>query len=108
MIDREIARDGKASLRMSRDAATRATEGFLLMMRARPQVRIVGEPSRGASGNPGPFELLPGVTVFASRWRTLTPDGKLLERVGVEPHVRVDVPADADPVLDRALELLRR
>jgi C-terminal processing protease CtpA/Prc len=88
-----------------------STEGFLLMCKALPRVTVVGQPSRGASGNPGPFEVLPGLTVWSSRWQALDTAGACIEGVGVPPDVVVE-PAprgakDADPVLDRAVELLR-
>ncbi len=94
-------------------ACVSSTEGFLLMCAALPRVTRVGTPSRGASGNPAPFEVLPGVTVNVSRWRSLTPAGDCIEGVGVAPDVLVtdppaDAAADADPVLERALDLLRR
>ncbi len=89
-----------------------STEGFLLMARALDNVTTVGLPSRGASANPAPFELLPGVRVWLSRWRSLTPEGDDIEGVGVLPQVPVDGPPDAhrlgDRTLETALELLRR
>ena len=87
-------------------------EGFLLMMRALPRVATVGLPSRGASGNPGPMDLLPGWQVHASRWQALTPEGKCFEGTGLEPHARVEAPAGShergDPTLDRAILLLKK
>ena len=93
-------------------ACVSSTEGFLLMARALPRVTVVGRPSRGASGNPAPFEVLPGLTVWASRWRSLDLDGTCIEGVGVAPDVPVEPTArpggaPADAVLDRAVELLR-
>ncbi len=89
-----------------------STEGFLLMCKALPRVTVVGQPSRGASGNPGAFAVLPGVTVFASRWQALGTDGRCIEGVGVTPDVVVDpgrcgAGTLSDPVLDRAVELAR-
>lgn len=89
-----------------------STEGFLLMGKALPNVTIVGEPSRGASGNPAGFALAEGLTVWASRWRSLDLDGACIEDRGVQPDVLVEPEGvtrmgDVDPVLDRAVELLR-
>jgi hypothetical protein len=89
-----------------------STEGFLLMGKALPNVTVVGEPSRGASANPGGLELCDGLTVWTSRWRSLGLDGVCIEGRGVEPDVVVEPEGvtrngDADPVLDRAVELLR-
>ena len=88
-----------------------STEAFLLMAKALPNVFTVGLPSRGASGNPAPFELLPGYQVWSSRWRSLDADGKCLEGIGVSPDVPVKVPpkayAKADPTLEKAVEILK-
>lgn len=86
-----------------------STEGFLAMMRALPNVITMGQPSRGASGNPAPFEVLPGVKVWASRWRSLLPDGSCIEGAGIAPRVVVDASHEkADPTLERALAELRK
>jgi len=89
-----------------------STEGFLLMCKALPNVTIVGRPSRGASGNPAGLELADGVTVWTSRWRTLDLTGECTEGRGVAPDVVVEPEGVTrtgltDPVLDRAVELLR-
>lgn len=85
-----------------------STEGFLLMCKALPRVTVVGQPSRGASGNPAGFDVLPGITVWASRWQSLDPEGRCIEGVGVQPDVVV-APGERgeDPVLDAAVRLLR-
>lgn len=88
-------------------------EGFAQMMKCLPQVTLVGEPTRGASGNPRPVDL-PGldVAVLFSSWVDLMPDGSPIEGVGIRPDVVVALPEDAyrdrDPTLDKALEVLRR
>jgi C-terminal processing protease CtpA/Prc len=85
-------------------------EGFVAMMRMFDSVTTVGQPTRGASGNPQPFALLPGLEVWSSTWRSLTPDGECHEGVGLAPAVIVDPPAaefaNSDPVLDKALAIL--
>ena len=49
-----------------------------------------------------------GIRLTIAKW--LTPNQTWIHRVGIEPDVAVEVPADVgpdeDPVLDRALELL--
>ncbi len=90
--------------------AVSSAEGLLLMLKALPTATLVGLPSRGASGNPGGFEYLPGYTLYASRWQSLELDGTCIEGVGVEPDVRVEErPSeyrDADPTFERAVALL--
>ena len=85
-----------------------STEGFLAMMRALPNVTTIGQVSRGASGNPAPFDLLPGVKVWTSRWRSLLPDGTCIEGKGIAPAIVVEGShAKSDPTLERALAELR-
>lgn len=84
-------------------------EGFLLMARALPTVRTFGARSRGASGNPKPFTVAPGIVVRASTWRAYPPDGECIEGRGVDPEEEVPwkAGAAADPVLARALAWVR-
>ena len=94
-------------------------EGFLLMARALPTVTTVGDWSRGASGNPRPLDIFPDLVLWSSTWRTLPPGGDpaadwrgetTIEGRGVEPEVLEEkLPASGhDPVLARALEILKR
>jgi hypothetical protein len=102
-------RDGRRVVVLQGPYCVSSTEGFLAMMRGLPNVTTVGLPSRGASGNPGPFDLLPGVRVWASRWRSLTPDGTCIEGKGLAPSILVDAPhTKTDPTLERAIAELRR
>jgi hypothetical protein len=101
--------DGRRVVVLQGPCCVSSTEGFLAMMRALPNVTTMGRPSRGASGNPGSFELLPGVKVWASRWRSLLPDGSCIEGVGIAPEIEVDGSHEkSDPTLERALAELRR
>ena len=86
-------------------------EAFLLMMRQVPGCKLIGERSYGSSGNPKPFDLGNGVTVWLPSWKALRPDGTCFEGEGIEP----DIPAGAarthsgkrDRVLEAALRYLR-
>jgi len=101
--------DGRRVVVLQGPSCVSSTEGFLLMMRALPNVTTTGQPSRGASGNPAPFELLPGVKVWASRWRSLLPDGECIEGKGIAPKIVVEGSHEkSDPTLERALAELRR
>jgi C-terminal processing protease CtpA/Prc len=55
-----------------------------------------------------PLEGAGGFRLTIAKW--LTPDQTWIHKVGIEPDVAVEVPADTpageDPVLDAALELL--
>ncbi len=84
-----------------------STEWFLLMMGALDNVTTVGLPSRGATGNPQPFPLLPGVNVYVPTWRGLMLDGQIIEGRGVPPDEEVGRGEEGDAALERALEILR-
>ena len=86
-------------------ACASSNEAFLLMMRA-SGAKLVGERSRGSSGNPRPVELDNGVVLYVPTWQALDADGKPLEGIGIAPDVEVPW-GGGDPVYDRALELLR-
>lgn len=92
--------------------AVSSGEGMVQMLMSLPHVTTVGMPTRGASGNPGVIALgETGISVIYSRWVDLMPDGRTFEGTGIEPDVRVDLPAEAyaaaDPTLEKGLELLR-
>ncbi len=89
-------------------ACVSSAEGFLLMAKALPKATTVGQTSRGSSGNPGGFVVVPGLEVWTSRWQGLDLDGKPIEGVGVPPDVEVpiDREAETDPAIAKALELL--
>jgi hypothetical protein len=85
-------------------------EAYLLMMRA-AGARLVGEKSAGSSGNPQAKDLGNGVTAFVPSWRSMDARGQELEGVGITPDVVVLAKPEgfqrADPVLAKALEVLR-
>lgn len=87
-------------------------EGFAKMMKALPHCTMVGEPTRGASGNPKPIAL-PGMksSVWHSTWVDMMPDGSTFEGKGLAPDVPVDLPytayANDDPTFRKAIEILR-
>jgi len=85
-----------------------AAEGFLQMMKSIPRVVTMGLPSRGASGNPRPFPVYPALRVWAPVWRSLTPQGELLETRGVQPDLLHDLPESAFATADPTLEKARR
>ena len=88
-----------------------SNESFVLMMRQAKDCTVVGQKTFGSSGNPKPHELANGVTIFLPSWQDLRPDGSCFEGEGLAPDVEVAAePKDfeeKDPILERALELLR-
>jgi hypothetical protein len=87
-----------------------SNEAFVLMMKAAPRATVVGGRTQGSSGNPKPYDLGNGVTVWLPSWQAMTADGKPFEGVGIEPDVPVDASPhefrSSDPVLERAREML--
>ncbi|MCK6459744.1 MAG: S41 family peptidase [Planctomycetes bacterium] len=82
-----------------------STEWFLLMMGALDNVTTVGLRSRGATGNPQPFALFPGVNVRVPTQKGLTLERKPFEGAGIPPEEEVGR-GEEDPALARALEML--
>lgn len=80
-----------------------------MMMKAIPRVTLIGQPTRGASGNPHPVQLSNGIQVMFSRWVSMLPDGSPIETIGVPPdrvvpHQRAN---DEDPTLEVAIKVLQ-
>ncbi len=87
-------------------------EAFVLMMKQVPNCKIVGETTRGSSGNPKPHDLGNGVTVYLPSWQALLPDGTCFEGKGIRPDILIKVRPDQittkDPVIEAALKELKR
>ena len=86
-------------------------EAFVLMMQQADDCTVIGQRTYGSSANPKPHELPNGVTIVAPSWQAMLPNGTCFEGKGIEPDVEVKVDfagLDArDPILERALEILR-
>jgi len=86
-------------------------ESFVLMMKQAEGVEVVGQATRGSSGNPVAHDLGNRVTVKLPSWRALRPDGTCFEGEGVAPDVHVPCTSrdfeEADLPLEKALALLR-
>ncbi|NOS99537.1 MAG: S41 family peptidase [Phycisphaerales bacterium] len=89
-----------------------SAESFLLMLKQADDVRVVGQPTYGSSGNPEPVHLPNGVKLMLPAWRDMTPDETCFEGVGIAPDVPVTIdPAKLDshdPALRFAIDHLRR
>jgi carboxyl-terminal processing protease len=76
----------------------------------RGRAKLIGETSfgKGTVQEWLPLDALGGVKLTVNKW--LTPDKRWIHKVGLLPDVAVTVPPDAppgaDPVLDKALEVL--
>lgn len=102
---------GRVAVLMGR-ANMSSAEAFLLMMKQAPNVTLIGSQSYGASGNPQAQTLANGVTVYLPSWKAMLPDGTPLESKGIAPTIDVKTtPRDfvsRDPVLEKAIEVLRK
>lgn len=89
-----------------------AAEEFLMMMRALPNVRIVGDTTNGIVGQPALRELPNGWQYRATSKRQRFPDGSTAEGIGIIPTVTVwnttaDVAQGRDRMLETAISLLK-
>lgn len=66
-----------------------SNESFILMMKQIPNTTIVGMKTYGSSGNPKPYSLSNGVTLYLPSWQACTMEGKLIENNGIEPDIEV-------------------
>ena len=85
-------------------------ESFVLMMKQSERRTLVGDVTKGSSGNPRPHALGNGVTVVLSSWEDQLPDGTVLEGKGLTPDVQVKTTLvelrKRDPVLEAALKVV--
>lgn len=92
--------------------AVSSGEAFVQMMKSLPTSTLVGQPTRGASGNPAPWPVgKTGIMVHFSRWVDLMPDGSTFEGQGIRPQVEFEEDLAAykksDPTFLKALSVLR-
>ncbi len=103
--------DGKIAV-LSGNVVMSSCEAFILMMKQAPNASIIGEPTRGSSGNPRSYDLGNGVTVYLPSWKAMRPDGTVFEGEGIQPDLLVETQLNdfqnADPVLEAALKHLRK
>lgn len=87
-----------------------SAEWFTLMMRACPNVALIGDKTRGASGNPRLFSLSNGVGYSVSSWIAYTDAMVVIEDNGILPDIAIpaenSVDADHDYLLERAIRFL--
>lgn len=80
-------------------------------LRDNQEVKLVGEITFGKGSIQELQELTEGgLKITVARW--LTPAGHLIEGIGLEPDIKVeltdeDIEADRDPQLDRAIEIIK-
>ncbi len=77
-----------------------------MMMKANPNCTLIGQPTRGASGNPAPVELRDGVTFGIRDGNSCCTDGTPIEGVGVQPDILVEHVAGTDAAFEKAIAVL--
>lgn len=88
-----------------------SNESFVLMMKQLPNVKVVGMPTYGSTGNPQPYELANGVTVYLPSWQAYSMVGKLIEGNGIEPDVLIETKDgdfdESDVLVDAVLKMIK-
>jgi carboxyl-terminal processing protease len=87
-----------------------AAEDFVMPFKCTGRAVLVGETTQGSSGQPYRLDLGNGMGLIVGAVRYRFPDGSPFEGVGIAPDVPVelriaDVRSNADPVLQKAVEL---
>ncbi len=90
-----------------------SAESFALMLAQAPQVTTMGDRTAGSSANPRVLPLPKKTEISLPRWLDMLPDGKPIDRVGVQPEIAVDAAPEtitetSDPVLNAALKHVRK
>jgi len=90
-----------------------AAEDFVVPLHAAGRATIVGQKSRGSTGQPLQFSFLDGkIGGRVCTKRDTYPDGREFVGVGIIPDVEVhptpaDIAADHDVVLEKGIEVLK-
>ncbi len=81
-----------------------SAEWFTLMMKHAPNVTLIGDTTRGASGFPRDFKLPNGVSYGVPRWIAYTYEDEVIEDNGVAPDIEIPVEQSFDDTHDYVLE----
>ncbi len=91
-----------------------SAEWFVLMMLENPAVTLIGDTTRGSSGNPQEFSLDNGIKYYIPSWEAYRADQTTkIEDVGIPPSSGYAIPPEEsytdehDFVLERGIELLK-
>jgi hypothetical protein len=90
-----------------------SNESFVAMMSGVPGIVIMGDHTRGSSGNPRDVHLPMDITVSVPQWIDYLPDGTVLDERGFQPQVPFQPAPGAfqgkrDDLLTAALDRLRQ
>jgi C-terminal processing protease CtpA/Prc len=89
-----------------------SAEGTILMMKALPNVTVIGDTTGGGSANPIALTLPNGWSYRVSRWIQYTAQKTVFEGKGLPPDIPLWIsPADSaagrDAILEKAIQFLR-
>lgn len=88
-----------------------SAEWFALMMKVSPNVILIGDKTRGGSGNPKEFELPNGVSFSVSSWIAYTDKMVEIEDKGIQPDILIpaekSVDSEHDYVLEKAIRHIK-
>ena len=88
-----------------------SAEAFVTMMKVLPNTTLIGDTTRGSTGNPAVFRLPNSWSYRISRWQAVTPDFKFIEDNGIAPGEIIYNTEESDQngqdlMLERAIEIL--
>ncbi len=87
-------------------ACVSSGEGMALMFRSFPHATLLGQPTRGASGNPQAVTLPNGTKVWFSRWIAMDAEGIPFEGKGIQPDILIEHKGKGDPTFRSAVDFL--
>lgn len=89
-----------------------ACEDFVMPLKTSGRAQIVGQATRGSTGQPYIYEFGNGMGFRVSAKRVFLPDGSPFEGVGLKPDILIEptsaeLRAGKDSVLEKALEIIK-
>jgi C-terminal processing protease CtpA/Prc len=103
---------GKVVVLINEEAISQA-EHTCMYLEAATEVTFIGTPTNGANGDVTTTVLPGGITVNFTGHDVRHGDGRQLQRLGIQPHIRIEptiagIRNGRDEVLERAVEFLRK
>lgn len=103
---------GKVVMLINEEAISQS-EHTCLFVEAATDVTFIGSPTNGANGDVTSITLPGGITTNFTGHDVRHGDGRQLQRVGVQPHIKAEptikgIRAGRDEVLEKAIEFLKK
>ncbi|MGH8692841.1 MAG: S41 family peptidase [Burkholderiales bacterium] len=103
---------GKVVVLINEEAIS-ASEHLCLYLEAAANVTFIGSPTNGANGFVTQMDLPGGISVNFSGQDVRHADGRQLQRIGIQPHIKVEPTIEGirngrDEVLEKAIEFLKK